>query len=72
MVTMPGQEDVVADELAALESEQWSPLMIVKDGCPRRWGLIQFYPCAIGLNGVTGVRTHTPRSDLCHHGECPR
>lgn len=48
MVAVSGQEDVVAYELTALESNQICPLEVVVCGCPHHWGLIQFYRFAAG------------------------
>jgi hypothetical protein len=48
MVSVAGQEDVVAYELAALQSDQGVPLVVVGQGRPHHRGLTQFYRCALG------------------------
>ncbi|GAA3402470.1 hypothetical protein GCM10011577_21390 [Pseudarthrobacter polychromogenes] len=61
MVAMAGEEDIVAGKLAALEGDQWGPLMVVDAGCPHRWGLLQFYRRGGAGNAFLGVRTDTMR-----------
>ena len=72
MVAVAGQEDVVANELAALQGNQGEPFAGGGFVSVHAFGgLPQFYLCASSQKGDMAVRTDTPRSDIRHHGACP-